>query len=568
MPLLSDDKKLISFIIKDQNVVAELTRLFPSNYYHTQFNDDKYTLTFPFTNTVTQTLTRAGVHLTGYEPIRHRFDWPKLDMKHEMFPHQRDMAAFMIDNMRCFNLSEPRTGKTLATIAAGEYLLQTRETGGVLIFTPLSCVRSVWLNALRGTLPHRVTNVVFGTKQSRLKALNHKSSWVIMNHDSIARSPDILEETKRLIIDRKINVLVIDESTELGNTETQRWQAIYELSKMVKYLWLLTGTPGGPMTVHGQALLKDDAGYVPVSRDAWRLMTMYVSHTYSAKVGTSAAGNDRKFTVKKYEPLPDASEKIEIALTPSIRVRKRDVFKSLPDEVIIPRQLDLDKSQIDMLHALDAEKVMVFDGDLVNPESAAALRMKVLQIAAGVVYGENGRHRLAINHHLESLKLLLRESPNNKVIIYACHVELVEYIADSINKMRNDDKEFYTAKYIHGGVGDKTRAAIFDQFMTDPDLNVIVAHPRTVSYGVELGVASFIIFWGAPTVGTVVWRQAIERLYSSHQTYDKPAIYQFYTTKLERKIFETITSKDADEMDIANQFIKFLKSGDSFAEVD
>ena len=54
--------------------------------------------------------------------------------------------------------------------------------------------------------------------------------------------------------------------------------------------------------------------------------------------------------------------------------------------------------------------------------------------------------------------------------------------------------------------------------MDKPDPHVLVCHPRTTAFGVELASADMIICYGTPMAGAFMYQQLFERLSSSRQT--------------------------------------------------
>ena len=80
----------------------------------------------------------------------------KIEGRYPPMEHQIDAAYFKAHHRRAFDLSTMRTGKTGSTMLALEYLFRTQQIQRVMIIAPLSCVRPVWVDALRTTMPRHI----------------------------------------------------------------------------------------------------------------------------------------------------------------------------------------------------------------------------------------------------------------------------------------------------------------------------------------------------------------------------------------------------------------------------
>ncbi|MFK3810442.1 hypothetical protein ACI1VO_26990, partial [Escherichia coli] len=78
-------------------------------------------------------------------------------------------------------------------------------------------------------------------------------------------------------------------------------------------------------------------------------------------------------------------------------------------------------------------------------------------------------------------------------------------------------------------------------FQEDPNTyQVILCHPRTTAFGVELAAADTMVFFGPPLSGDFVYQQAIERMSSLKQKAASCQIIHLSSTWEERKLFTSI----------------------------
>ena len=477
----------------------------------------------PYTMDAVQILKNLGLDMEEFHWLDHKYTFPKVELKYEMYPHAKTTAKRMVDMKRGFNLNDPRTAKTSSAIAFGDSLQQAGKVSGVLIITPLTTIESVWTPAFRGMVPHKSVGVLWHkSKVGQARAdyiedeLRQRKHFYLINPAGVKG-----EKILPLLIRAKkagiFNCCVIDESTEFANPTTAQWKAAFTVTNDLPYFSMMTGTQGNPEQAYGQAKLMDISS-VPSRKDVWRDQTMVQIAPY------------------KWVPRKDAEERILKVMQPAVRFKKRDVWPDMPKEMIIPHKVPLSKKQQLMIDALRREKGAIVNGHEILPANAGVLAGKVLQIVSGtmILDSETGESlRLPIKERLDALLQLKKESPG-KMIVYVNNRETVLYLQDLLTEKK------VSSEVVYGEVAAHRRPEIFRRFMDDEDPEVIVVHPKTVSYGVELGAADQIVFWGPPTISPHLYQQVKDRLFSSHQKSEQPVIYQMYSTYAEKLMFNNL----------------------------
>lgn len=85
-------------------------------------------------------------------------------------------------------------------------------------------------------------------------------------------------------------------------------------------------------------------------------------------------------------------------------------------------------------------------------------------------------------------------------------------------------------------------------------MDVLIAHPRTTAFGVELASADMMVFDGAPLSGDFVFGQAVERLSSLKQKAKQITIAQVYSCTEERKVFLALIEGQSQAAVVADLF--------------
>lgn len=433
------------------------------------------------------------------------------------------------------------THNTSSIIAGGDFLQQQGLTKSVLIIAPLSTLSSVWEDEIRGMMPQKTVGVLHHKSKTGEKRkayvrdlLAKQMPFYVINPDGVKLLINELLKAKK---DGLFNCLVIDESTEFGNPSTAKWAVVNELAKELRYLWMLTGTPGGPDTVYGQAKMMNPSS-VPSRKDIWRTQTQKQVSEY------------------KWIPRPEAEFLIRKVLTPAVRFKKRQVFKDMPEELVIPMKTELTSKQKLVMNTLTDDKGMILNGVEVIPANAAVLANKLNQIASGtLILDDKKKVRLPVDHRFNTLLQIMSES-EHKSIIFANNTETIDYLKDLL-----EDKKIKSL-VVDGRVAANKRPGIFKSFMNDPEYQVIICHPKTVSYGVEMAAADKAFFWGVPTtISAFLYQQAKERIYSLYQKSDRPAIYQLYSTNAEKRAFANLEAGVDWQTNVSDTFNEII-SGD------
>jgi len=539
MPVITPTGKGIVFHTKE-STLPKIAKVFPQGSYIIKRTFNKVYVAFLFQTDTIKLLRNLGIDTSQMQPIDWKYFWPKVKMTWEMFPHAKITARKMIEMERGFVLNEARTAKTSSVIAAIDFLQQQGDLGGVLIIAPLSTLKSVWVNEIMGMVPTKTVSMLYHKSKTGAKRkeycfdeLKAKKNFYIINPDGVK----VINDTLKAAIKKGIiTAVILDESTEFGNAETDKWKALYELVKNLRFFWQLTGTPGGPLTVYGQAKLKDPKS-VPSRLHIWKMQTM------------------RQLNEYKWVPRPEAEQMIRNVLTPAVRFRKRDVFKDMPEEMIIKRPVDLSAKQSMMMKILNDDGAMLLNGIEVEPANQAVLVDKIMQISSGTMIIDSDNNetvRLPVDDRVDAVLQLMHESPH-KTIIIANYVETCSYISDLLTAKN------VTNVVVNGGVKPSLRPEIFEQFMRDDGPSTLIAHPETIQYGVELASADKIIFWGAPRLSPFKYKQTKERLFSSFQKSEQPGIYHMYSTTIERDKFNALEKGEQWETNISDFFNEIVE---------
>jgi SNF2 family DNA or RNA helicase len=164
----------------------------------------------------------------------------------------------------------------------------------------------------------------------------------------------------------------------------------------------------------------------------------------------------------------------------------------------------------------------------------AAKRIKMMQLAAGAVYdGDEFVHSIDCTRKLCALKESVEEA-GNKAIVFVSFRHSIDLLKKFLEGLG------LTVGIVHGGVGTTKRREVFKNFQHG-DLQIILAHPGTMSHGLTLTAAHTIIWW-APVDSYETYEQACGRIVRPGQI-SKQTIIHLICSDIEAKIYKRLQSK-------------------------
>jgi SNF2 family DNA or RNA helicase len=396
------------------------------------------------------------------------------------FEHQKTTAGFLATNRKAFCFNEQGTGKTASVIWAVDYLMTLGLVKRVLVICPLSIMKSAWQNDLFKFAIHRTVAVAYGAASKRKEIVRGGAEFVVINFDGVGI-------VKKEIMEGEFDLIVVDEASAYKNAQTSRWKDLRDLTKVIKGLWMLTGTPAAqsPVDAYGLAKLVNPKGVSPFFgqfRDTVMLkMSMY-----------------------KWMPRPDAQSIVHKALQPAIRFEKADCL-DLPPVTFTEREAPLTPQQHKFYTILKKQMLIEAAGEEVSAVNAAVQINKLLQIAGGAVYTDAGEVvEFDVSNRLNVVQEVIEES-SQKVLVFVPFTHTIELLQKHLTK------HGITCEVINGAVPVNKRADVVKQFQEQATPKVLIIQPKAASHGLTLTAADTII-WYAPCPSVETYLQANARI--------------------------------------------------------
>lgn len=514
---IDDSRNMMVVLIRDPRAI-ELARGLPPGILSSasMTTTGELLLSIAWCDDSIRLLNNIGVDTVAASPIISQ-NKTLIEGKYQPMKHQLLTAAFCVAHPRAYVLSDPRLGKTGSIVLAMDYMQRNRlMCGGFLIVTTLTTIYSVWRETIASMLPDVNIAVVHG--KGRRKTLSEPADFYITNYDSCRIEEEAFVEA---VTAGRIGGVVLDEMTHVGNTRSGRSKA---LNRIINRTGLervigVTGSPGNnPESVFGMCKMVNPRCLPCTTMGAWLDLT------------TISYGPEpfMRYTRK------ETPEIIHKAMQPAIRFNKADIL-DLPPIVTQDRACSLTKEQERIRKALRDDAVaLVESGEVITAANGGVLYQKIMQTMLGYCIAETGEPvELPHEPRLRTILEVIEET-ERKVVIFCCYRAVIRMRVKELRAAK------HTCEYIDGSVTGEARGDILARFQNSPDPRILVVHPQTVSYGVELSAADTMIFDGPPMLGGFVYAQALERLSSAKQTAKSISIIRIMASPEEQRFFHNL----------------------------
>ena len=374
-------------------------------------------------------------------------------------------------------------GKTVITLTAiNELMFDRFEVRKVLVIGPLR-VGNVWREEIKkwNHLNHLKLSAAIGSEAERRSAFRQEADLYYINRENVQW---LIEESG---VPFDFDMVVIDELSSFKSGQAKRFKSLMKMRTRVKRIVGLTGTPSsnGLMDLWAEFRLLDMGERLGRYIGQYR-RTYFLPDKRNGDV------------IYSYKPLPGAEEAIYKRISDiTISMRSAD-YLQMPECVINEVPVWMEPRQKALYDRLKQEMVISLKESEINAANAAALSGKLLQMANGAVYDEQGETFLIHDKKLDVLEDLI-EGANGKPVLIAYWFK---HDLDRV-KARFDIREIKTDRDIADWNAGRIPVALI--------------HPASAGHGLNLQAGGSTLIWFGLTWSLELYQQTNARLWRQGQ---------------------------------------------------
>lgn len=404
-------------------------------------------------------------------------------MEAELRDYQDYSVNWILQHPYCGLFLGMGMGKTLSTLTALTYLKSFDQIHKVLLIAPLSVAQTVWDAEIKkwDNLQSLTYVKVIGSAKQREAALLEDVDIYIINRENIKW---VVEKFQKRW---PFETIVIDELSSFKDSKSQRFKALRKIRPKVKRLIGLTGTPA-PNSL----------------RDLWPQMYLIDQGERLEKFKTHYErlyfDDDpyRKYT--KYLK-PGAADEIYKKIDDIVISMKARDHLNLPESIINIYEVEMTPKEKAQYEFLKQNYVLSLDESDIIASNAAVLSNKLLQMANGAIYDEDGETKSIHDQKLEALERIIEDAQGEPVLIF------YQYKHD----LARIQKQFPEATLFNANAGHVDA-------WNNKALPILLAHPQSAAHGLNLQAGGHIIVWFGLTWSLELYQQANARLDRQGQT--------------------------------------------------
>lgn len=403
-------------------------------------------------------------------------------------------------------------GKTVITLTAvWELLLDYFEVRKVLVIAPLRVARDTWPGELEKWehLEGIEMSAVLGSEPERMKALNRRANVYVINRENV-----------EWLVEHRIwdfDMVVIDELSSFKSHKAKRFKALKKVRPMVPWMVGLTGTPAP----NGLLDLWAEIGILDMGQRLGRFIGGYRERFFQPDKRS-------REMVFSYKPRDGAEEAIYKLLSDICISMKAVDYLKMPECIYNWVEVYMNEKEMELYNRLEKDMLIPYEDGDIDAVNAAGLSNKLIQMANGAVYDENGEVKHIHDRKLEALEDLVEAANGKPVLIAYWYKHDLTRIKEYIGAAELDTAEDF-------------------QKWNAGEIPVAVIHPASAGHGLNLQAGGSTLIWFGLTWSLELYQQMNARLWRQGQK-ETVVIHQLIAKgTLDEQVMESLAKKDSGQ---------------------
>ncbi len=393
------------------------------------------------------------------------------------------------------------------------------EVSKVLVIGPLRVSSSVWPEELKkwDGLDFLRMSVMVGDAKQRIAALDAPADVYVINRENVTWLVEYLESAKR---PWPFDMVVIDELSSFKSRDSRRWQALRKVRGKISRTVGLTGTPAG----NGLMDLWTETYMIDRGERLGRFISRYRDIYF-----TPASKNPYTGQVYSYVPRPGAEEEIYRRISDITVSMKSLDYLDMPERVTVVHPVKMNEAEKGIYKRMKQQMIVELHGETIDAANAAVLSGKLLQLANGAIYTDDGEVVRVHDRKLDMLEDLIEQANGQNVLIAYWLRHDRERIMERLRERGYHPREL------------KTSLDIVD--WNAGDIPIALISPASAGHGLNIQKGGHILIWFSMIwsleqymqTNARLWRQGQKDVVTIHHIVMKNSIDETVLKALEGK---------------------------------
>lgn len=453
----------------------------------------------------------------------------RVQMQYKPHDYQQYAINYILEHPIAAVILGMGLGKTSITLTAIEQLMyDSFEINKVLVVAPLRVARNTWSDEIHKWehLKHLKYSIVLGTAADRKKALAADADIYVINRENLQWL------VEQIGVPFDFDMVVLDELSSFKNWNSKRFKAFMKVRPKVKRVIGLTGTPSS----NGLMDLFAEFKCLDMGERLGRFISQY-------RVNYFVPDQTNGQIVYSYRLRKGAEEQIYNKISDiTISMKALDHLK-MPELISNEYPVYMSENEVSLYDDMEAEMFLPLRTGEITAANAAALSGKLLQMANGAVYSDDGDEIQIHDQKLDALEDLI-EAANGKPVMVAYWFKhdltrIKRRLSERKISFEKLDSEESIRKWNRG------------------ELPVALIHPASAGHGLNLQSGGNILIWFGLTWSLELYQQTVARLWRQGQSAETVVVQHIITAGT---IDEDVMKALADKGMTQNRLIAAVKA--------
>ena len=397
--------------------------------------------------------------------------------KSTLHDYQNKALDFVMMTKRAALFLEMGLGKTVIALTLIDDLMDMGIVKSALVIAPKKLLKMTWLSELIkwDHLWLQEMTIIEGNVVNRKVQVGKGEGLFGVSVDSVATYHELYE--------KKWDVIIIDESVKIKNSESRRYLGVKYLTRYRKSrVIIMSGipAPNSEMDLWAQYFILDRGERLGATIGAYR--NRFFEHDFHSGGYTAPAHS--KYAISRIVS--------DISLAFSA-----EEYLSMPDKIVTDISIELPDDVVIKYKRMEAEFIYELSKDVIEITSASALLQKTMQVCNGFIYDELGAERIH-DVKLDALQGIVDDDAGENFIVS------YQYRED----LRALKERFPYAEQV-------TDENLIK--WNDGEIRMLLVHPKSAGYGLNLQDGGSIVVWFSLTWSYSDYEQTNARVYRQGQ---------------------------------------------------